>query len=107
MEKTTQAAASGKAAPLGRKIWACAIVFGLIGQIAWVVENMFFAKFGQDLFDTRGELYFTVTTLMVILSAVIVRSKDAGTRARLLAERDAAQNRQTADTEDENVQTAE
>ena len=70
MEKTTQAAASGKAAPLGRKIWACAIVFGLIGQIAWVVENMFFAKFGQDLFDTRGELYFTVTTLMVILSAV-------------------------------------
>lgn len=70
MEKTTQAAASGKAAPLGRKIWACAIIFGLIGQIAWVVENMFFAKFGQDLFDTRGELYFTVTTLMVILSAV-------------------------------------
>ena len=31
---------------------------------------MFFAKFGQDLFDTRGNLYFTVTTLMVILSAV-------------------------------------
>ena len=52
METTTQAAASGKAAPLGKKIWACAIVFGLIGQIAWVVENMFFAKFGQDLFDT-------------------------------------------------------
>lgn len=45
-------------------------MFGLIGQIAWVVENMFFAKFGQDLFDTRGNLYFTVTTLMVILSAV-------------------------------------
>ena len=59
-----------KSTPLGKRIWACAIVFGLIGQIAWVVENMFFAKFGQDLFVTRGELYFTVTTLMVILSAL-------------------------------------
>ena len=72
-KSTTAAVAQGGApssAPLGKKIWACAIVFGLIGQIAWVVENMFFAKFGQDLFDTRGELYFTVTTLMVVLSAV-------------------------------------
>ncbi len=57
-------------AAFGKKLWAYAIIFGLIGQIAWVVENMFFAKFGQDLFDTRGELYYTVTTLMVILSAV-------------------------------------
>ena len=57
-------------AAFGKKLWACAIIFGLIGQIAWGVENMFFAKFGQDLFDTRGELYYTVTTLMVILSAV-------------------------------------
>ena len=69
MEKSVQTPAA-KSTPLGKKIWACAIVFGLIGQIAWVVENMFFAKFGQDLFDTRGNLYFTVTTLMVILSAV-------------------------------------
>lgn len=69
MEKTVQTPAA-KSTPLGKKIWVCAIVFGLIGQIAWVVENMFFAKFGQDLFDTRGNLYFTVTTLMVILSAV-------------------------------------
>ena len=56
-----------KSTPLGKRIWACAIVFGLIGQIAWVVENMFFAKFGQDLFVTRGELYFTVTTAAVPL----------------------------------------
>ncbi len=56
--------------PLGKKVWASAIIFGLIGQIAWVVENMFFAKFGQDLFDTSGELYYTVTTLMVVLSAI-------------------------------------
>ena len=70
MSNGTAPAAGTKSTPLGKKIWACAIAFGLIGQIAWVVENMFFAKFGQDLFDTRGDLYFTVTTLMVILSAV-------------------------------------
>ena len=70
MSNVTAPAAGTKSTPLGKKIWACAITFGLIGQIAWVVENMFFAKFGQDLFDTRGNLYFTVTTLMVILSAV-------------------------------------
>ena len=70
MNNGTAPAAGTKSTPLGKKIWACAITFGLIGQIAWVVENMFFAKFGQDLFDTRGDLYFTVTTLMVILSAV-------------------------------------
>ena len=61
---------SAKSTPLGKRIWFCAVFFGLIGQIAWVVENMFFAKFGQDLFDTQGELYYTVTTLMVILSAL-------------------------------------
>lgn len=61
---------STKSTPLGKRIWFCAVFFGLIGQIAWVVENMFFAKFGQDLFDTQGELYYTVTTLMVILSAL-------------------------------------
>lgn len=61
---------SAKSTPLGKRIWFCAVSFGLIGQIAWVVENMFFAKFGQDLFDTQGELYYTVTTLMVILSAL-------------------------------------
>lgn len=64
------AAVKSKSTPLGRRVWFCAVFFGLIGQIAWVVENMFFAKFGQDLFDTQGNLYYTVTTLMVILSAV-------------------------------------
>ena len=29
-----------KTTPLGFRIWISAIVFGLVGQIAWVVENM-------------------------------------------------------------------
>lgn len=61
-----------KSTPLGAKIWFCAIFFGLIGQIAWIVENMYFATFAQDIFanSNKGELSYIVTTLMVIFSAI-------------------------------------
>ena len=54
------------------KLWFNIVFFGLIGQIAWVVENMNFATFCQDIFGNSGraDLSYTVTTLMVILSAV-------------------------------------
>ncbi len=55
-----------KTTPLGGKIWFLAIFFGLIGQIAWVVENMYFAKFMQDRFVDEA----WATTLMVALSAI-------------------------------------
>lgn len=55
-----------KTTPLGGKIWFCAIFFGLIGQIAWIVENMYFAKFMQDEFVDEA----WATTLMVALSAI-------------------------------------
>lgn len=42
-------------------------VFGLIGQIAWIVENMYFAKFMQDEFVDEA----WATTLMVALSAIL------------------------------------
>lgn len=61
-----------KATPIGGKIWFSAIFFGLIGQIAWVVENMYFATFAQDVFRNSGrsDMSYWVTTCMVILSAV-------------------------------------
>lgn len=61
-----------KATPLGARIWISAIVFGLVGQIAWVVENMYFATFAQDIFanSSRTDLSYLVTTLMVWLSAI-------------------------------------
>ncbi|MCR4790700.1 MAG: MFS transporter [Treponemataceae bacterium] len=54
------------------KIWFSAIFFGLIGQIAWIVENMYFATFAQDIFANSGrsDMSYQVTTLMVILSAL-------------------------------------
>ena len=68
MKPNTQ---SVKATKLGGKVWLCAIIFGLIGQIAWSVENMYFATFAQDVFagvsNTTGTL---VSTLMIWLSAI-------------------------------------
>ena len=63
---------SKKTTPLGGRIWISAIVFGLVGQIAWVVENMYFATFAQDIFSNSGrtDMSYLVTTLMVWLSAI-------------------------------------
>lgn len=62
-----------KSTKLGFRMWFCALFFGLVGQIAWMVENMYFATFAQNIFeDTNkyGNLYFVATTLMVIFSAI-------------------------------------
>ena len=63
---------SKRTTPLGGRVWVSAIVFGLVGQIAWVVENMYFATFAQDIFANSGrtDMSYLVTTLMVWLSAV-------------------------------------
>lgn len=63
-----------KSTPLGAKLWLNAIFIGLVGQIAWVLENMYFATFAQTIFEdatvfTNNE-YYVATTLMVIFSAV-------------------------------------
>ncbi len=61
-----------KATPLGFRVWFSAILFGFVGQLAWVVENMYFATFAQDIFSNSGrtDISYLVTTLMVWLSAI-------------------------------------
>ena len=53
--------------PLGGKTWAVLLAFGLIGQIAWVVENMYFNVFLYNTVsgDTR------MIAAMVAASAVV------------------------------------
>ena len=57
---------------VGAQIWFAAIFFGLVGQVAWIVENMYFATLAQDIFANSGraDMAYLVTTLMVILSAL-------------------------------------
>ncbi len=51
---------------IGFKTWTSIVLFGLIGQIAWVVENMYFSRFMQN--EITREPY--ATTLLVAFSAV-------------------------------------
>lgn len=57
---------SRKAGALGARVWSSIILFGLIGQIAWIVENMYFSRFMQNEI-TRAPY---ATTLMVAFSAI-------------------------------------
>lgn len=60
---------------LNKKFWAVLAVFGLMGQVAWVVENMYFNVFIYKMFHaSAAEISFmvsassvaaTVTTLLV------------------------------------------
>ena len=51
---------------LGAKFWAAMLIFGLMGQVAWVVENMYFNVFIYKMFHaTAGEI-----SAMVMASAV-------------------------------------
>lgn len=59
-------AKSKGAGALGGRTWISIILFGLIGQIAWVVENMYFSRFMQN--EITREPY--ATTLMVAFSAI-------------------------------------
>ena len=50
----------------GKREWSLLVLFGLIGQIAWSVENMYFNLF---VFETVAPSLTTVT-LMVQLSGI-------------------------------------
>jgi len=51
---------------LGRKFWTAMLIFGLMGQIAWVVENMYFNVFIYKMFGASA----AEISAMVMASAV-------------------------------------
>ena len=57
---------------IGGWLWGSILLFGLVGQIAWVVENMNFATLAQDICTNAGNkpMGYVITTLMVVLSAI-------------------------------------
>ena len=52
---------------LGRKFWTAMLVFGLMGQVAWVVENMYFNVFIYKMFHASA----SQISAMVMASAVV------------------------------------
>ena len=51
---------------LGKKFWLALVLFGLIGQVAWVVENMYFNVFIYKMFHASA----ADISLMVAASAI-------------------------------------
>ena len=51
---------------LGGKFWTAMLIFGLMGQIAWVVENMYFNVFIYKMFHASA----SDISVMVMASAV-------------------------------------
>ena len=54
---------------LGKKFWISMLVFGLMGQVAWVVENMYFNVFIYKMFHASA----ADISLMVEASAIAAR----------------------------------
>ena len=59
---------------LGGRTWAAVLIFGLFGQIAWVIENMYFNVF----------LYNTISTDPGWIAAMVAASAVAATLTTLL-----------------------
>ena len=56
-----------KSNKLGVKVWLSIVVFGLMGQLAWMVENMYFSTYIQKEITTNG----WATSATVAASAVV------------------------------------
>ena len=51
---------------LNKKFWTVLAIFGLMGQVAWVVENMYFNVFLYKMFHASA----AEISLMVSLSSI-------------------------------------
>lgn len=56
-----------KSNKLGAKVWISIVLFGLMGQLAWMVENMYFSTYIQKQITTAG----WATSATVAASAVV------------------------------------
>lgn len=62
-------------APVGRRLWTWVVLLGLVGQLAWTVENMYLNVF----------VYDTITDSPTVLATLVALSAIAATVATLLA----------------------
>ncbi len=56
-----------KSNKLGARVWLSIVIFGLMGQLAWMVENMYFSTYIQKQITTSG----WATSATVAASAVV------------------------------------
>lgn len=56
---------------LGGKTWLSILLFGLLGQLAWVVENMYFSTFIQKNITTAGWATSATVAASAVTAAVV------------------------------------
>ena len=56
---------------LGAKIWVSIIVFGLMGQLAWMVENMYFSNYIQSQITSDPWATSATVTASAIVAAIV------------------------------------
>ena len=54
----------------GRKFWAAMLIFGLMGQVAWVVENMYFNVFIYKMFRASAADISAMVAASAVAAAV-------------------------------------
>ena len=60
---------------LGRKFWAAMLIFGLVGQVAWVVENMYLNVFLYKMFHASAadiSLMVGASSVAATLTTILV-----------------------------------
>ena len=55
---------------LGSKFWVAMLVFGLMGQVAWVVENMYFNVFIYKMFNASASDISTMVMASAVMAAL-------------------------------------
>ena len=55
---------------LGTKFWIAMLVFGLMGQVAWVVENMYFNVFIYKMFNASASDISTMVMASAVMAAL-------------------------------------
>ena len=62
-----------KSSKLGAKVWICIILFGFMGQLAWMVENMYFSNYIQNqITDNPWATSATVAASAVVAALVTI-----------------------------------
>ena len=76
---------------LGKKFWTAMILFGLVGQVAWVVENMYLNVFIYKMFHAQpadislmvGASSVAATVTTILIGALSDRSFWIGSNGRV------------------------
>lgn len=55
---------------LGKKFWLAMSIFGLMGQVAWVVENMYFNVFIYKMFNASASDISTMVMASAVMAAI-------------------------------------